>query len=231
MSDYFDKVLEAKLGRKLDKQNLSDAEASSRVNVKGLSLTATFQARSSDVFEEGAVVSAVEAAEQRVTELLGGVVLGQVFFDKETLSVSQMRKSKIKVPGRVYGLSDKRGKLMSGPQLVTILNLTLDSYIEKLMGTGNRLNWKTGRLSNSAQVSGIKFRERVGREQKNRVSVFFHYMIAPYSVFEEGGRQHKPGRDPSKLIQEALKLAMRAVLSDTSYKYNIFDRSYEGEPF
>lgn len=232
MSAAYDAILERKLGRKLNKANAIDATTSVNINAKGLSLKNSFiELKSTDVFAEGVVDDAFNAASERLDDILENIVMGQRFFDKKTETTKFAKKGRVKIPGEVRGLRNKAGQFISGLQLSVILNSTLDNYISQLMGHDGRLERQSGRLSNSAQVTGIRFQDNVANQRENKVSIFFNYMIAPYSVFEEGGRQHKPGRSPSILIKEALHLALRNALSKTSFNNNVFANIYKGRRF
>jgi hypothetical protein len=225
-------ILEKKLGRKV-KENTQSADVAVAIKAKGLALEATFDvaARGTGGLGDKESDTIFKAASARIDEVLEDIIMGQTFFDKINKKVSITSKGKVKIPDKVRGLTDKRNRAMSGLSLSRILNLTLSRHIENLMGTGNRLVHRTGRLANSAQVQGLRFKEKVDRQRKNRVSVFFNYMIAPYAVFEPSGKQHKPGRSPSKLIREALNSAMRETLSKQSFKNNTFDYMYDGSKF
>lgn len=229
-SDTFDHILEKKAGklRKDTKEKTRAADIFVKLNRKGAKLVGAFEARSTEAFGEGVDQTVLEAASERLDNIINDWTLGQAFFDTE---VKYSTKTKVKVPTKVPGLTDKRRRSISGLTLSSILNLTLSSYIQMLMGKGNRLVNRTGRLAHSAQVTGIRFQEKVERQRKNRVSVFFNYMIAPYATFEPSGKQHKPGRSPSKLIKEALTLALKRALSKQSFKNHIFESEYKGRRF
>jgi len=231
-SSTYISILEKKLGRKV-KENTQSADVAVAIKAKGLALEATFdvKARGMGGLGDKEANTIFEAASTRIDEVLEDIIMGQTFFDDDSKKVSITSKGKIDIPDKVRGLTDKRNRAMSGLSLSRILNLTLTKHIQQLMGSGNRLNNVTGRLANSAQVQGIRFQEKANRQIKNRVSIFFNYMIAPYAVFEPTGKQHKPGRSPSKLIREALNNAMREVLSKQSFKNNKFDYMYKGRDF
>ena len=222
-------ILEKKLGRNV-KERTQSADVAVAITGKGLSLEGTFdvKARGTGALGDKEVDSVFEAASTRIDEILEDIIIGQTYFDKE-LKITN--KGKVNIPSTVQGLTDKRNRAMSGLSLSRILNLTLAKHIQQLMGSGNKLENRTGRLANSAQVTGLRFQEKVERQRKGRVSVFFNYMIAPYATFEPGMAQSKPGRSPSKLIQEALRASMKEILSEQSFKNNMFDYTYKGKRF
>jgi hypothetical protein len=232
MSTSFDSILERKLGRKLDKNNAADATASVNVNAKGVSLQGTFiELKSTEVLEPEAIADIYSAASQRLDDILEGIVMGQRWFDKDgSKTIKYEKKTKVQVPTKVAGLRDKSGQYLSGMQLAVILNTTLEKYVKQLMNSGGRLKNQSGRLANSAQVTGIDYVKKMKTQRKARVSIFFNYMVAPYSVFEPGskGSLGSKSRSPSRLIKTALHLALKDALSKTSFKNNMFNHIYKG---
>ena len=71
------------------------------------------------------------------------------------------------------------------------------------MGDGssrNVLNYRTGRLAESAQV--VKLSE----SRAGMITAFYTYMKNPYATFSEGGRQQNPrSRDPKLLISKSIR--------------------------
>jgi hypothetical protein len=116
-------------------------------------------------------------------------------------------------------LRDIRGRFTSLASLQVILNNNLAAQIEKNMGTGtskNVLNYRTGRLANSARV------EKLAQSREGTITAFYTYMKNPYATFSEGGAQQNPrSRDPKLLISKSIReiaatvvdSRMRAVLA------------------
>lgn len=220
----FAEIIERKLGAKVKDKRTAISDIAVHAEAKGLKLKATFNWELRNE-EEGNLAGfeqdAFDAASRRVEELLDGIIFQDVFDSDRKIVVRN--KGRVKVPDTAIGLRDNKGRIISGLQLSRILNLTLTMYVQQLMGTQGRLVNRTGRLANSAQVNRLAFRKAEGAERKNRVSIFFQYMIAPYRVFEPGHVMHKPGRSPVTLIKAALMNALKAALNPTSFKTTIFN--------
>lgn len=228
-SGVYKAILERKLGRQI-KDNTRDADLLSSIERKGELLKGSIILRSDDPMDPSVADAAFEAASERVDQLLDDITIGQGIFDKESKTVKYKSRGKVDVPSTIYGLTDKRGRILSGLALARILNITLANYIKELMGTKGRLRYQTGRLANSANVNGLELTDKIANQRKNRVSIYFSYLIAPYSVFEPGHRMHKPGRSPSRLIKDALKQALQDTLSARSFANHIFNTEYRGAP-
>ena len=103
--------------------------------------------------------------------------------------------------------------------LQTLLNLALAQQIQRNMGTGdskNILNYRTGRLAESAQVTSMS------QSRAGMLSAYYTYMKYPYQTFEPGYAQGTPAsRDPKLLIAKSIreilstqvKNRLRAVLA------------------
>jgi len=126
---------------------------------------------------------------------------------------------KIGVRKTTQRLRTNQGKFTSLASLQTMLNLALAQQIQKNMGTGtskNVLNYRTGRLAESAQVTSMS------QSREGMITAYYTYMRNPYATFSEGGAQSSPrSRDPKTLISRSIRevLAtqvnnrMRAVLA------------------
>jgi hypothetical protein len=100
-----------------------------------------------------------------------------------------------------------------------MLNLALAQQIQRNMGTGtskNILNYRTGRLAESAQVTSMS------QSRAGMITAFYTYQRNPYGTFSEGGAQGSPKtRDPKLLISKSIREVlstqvnnrMRAVLA------------------
>ena len=228
MSSTFEAILERKLGRKVARKGTQRADLLVAMKSKGLELNIAMQARGADVFTEDTVEDINESMNQRLEDIINDTLIGFSFFEESSSRVSFTNKGKVDVPKAVYGLLDKRRRPISALSLARLLNLILVKHVKELMGNGRRLNNVTGRLANSFQVTGIDQVQRLAQQRKNRVSVFFTYQLAPYATFETGGKQHLPGRQPSKLGKEALRSALREALHADSFDNNIFETVFEG---
>jgi len=128
------------------------------------------------------------------------------------------RRAKTSVVG-ADRLRDVKGKFTSPINLMNLLNARLHDQIQANMGKGNAtkiLNYRTGRFARSAEVLSL---EQTG---KNSLVANYTYMRNPYDVFLPGGRLHKPGRDPEKLINRSIRqLAVQLVNKRFRVKPNL----------
>lgn len=95
------------------------------------------------------------------------------------------------------------GQFTSLVSLQNILNQNLATQIQKNMGTGsskNILNYRTGRLAESAKV------ESMSQSREGMITAFYSYMRNPYGTFSTGGAQESPAtRDPKLLISKSIR--------------------------
>lgn len=227
----FEDILNKKVAGKSKEARNRTALTDTKLDIAGLKFNGTFSFSTQRLKEEVDLQpfadSAMDAALLKVDELLDDIT-SQDVFDLD-LKRKVRKSGKVKVPkSHIFGLRDKSGRPMNALSLSRLLNITLHTYVKEVMDTGNRLKYKSGRFANSAQVNAINFRDKMDRERKSRVSIMFHYMIAPYSIFEKGGKMHKPGRDPRLIIRDALNLALKDLLSPTSFQNNIIKPKYGG---
>lgn len=212
MSGGFDAILKKALG-KLPKKASQKALWEQSLEAKTASLKGTIKLRTDEDMTEETLEALESAAEQRVEDLMLGVVANDIWdLGKKVL----IRNSgKLDVPA-THGLQDATGTNISAINLTKMLNLTLHTYIERLMGKRGRLVNRTGRFANSVEVNRMTFSSKLA--ERKHASVYFNYMIAPYAVFGKGGKQYSEKRDPSTLIDTAIKEAFKRTLSATSYK-------------
>lgn len=115
---------------------------------------------------------------------------------------------KLKMPHIV----EQEPLLLSNIPDIRQLNAMLWQYVKRNMGTP-RLNWRTGRLAKSYEITQIK-------QQRDGVHLYFKYMNFPYrNAFEPGGFQYKPGRSPTELGD----ISIRQLLVN---RFNIKARIY-----
>ena len=109
-------------------------------------------------------------------------------------------------------LRNTQGKFTSLASLQTLLNLALHDQIQRNMGTGtsrNVLNYRTGRLAESAQVTSMS------QSRESMITAFYTYQRNPYGTFSEGGAQSSPKtRDPKLLISKSIREIMSTQVNN-----------------
>lgn len=155
------------------------------------------------------IISTIVA--NRFTEIaLSGDIVKDIAIVKEAFD--EAVKPKGLLPIRL-----KNGRLVSPFTLRNLLTVKMQQIAKKNMGRGGRLEYKSGRLIDSAEV------EPQILNNNNTVSLQFSYMFGPYEVFDpkadvvtDGGlmksRLATPRRSPRKLFAEALKEAAEEIL-------------------
>jgi transcriptional regulator len=107
---------------------------------------------------------------------------------------------------KVQGVQDVTSNLVS---LKTLINEHLPDYIQKNMGKGASkeiLNYRTGRFANSAELRSLA---QVKGSKSFVLDGLVTYMRNPYDVFRPGGKLHKPGRDPKKIINKSIRQILK----------------------
>ncbi len=212
-STFFDEILKRVLGKRFKpSDDTTPLTLSSAIEMSATELTASFEARTAKGGDLKDLVPDIEKAVEEQLKLLVGDMVTQDVFDKNDKKVVR-RSEKIKAPSIDVGtkLRDRRGRVMSPMSLARILNLALSTYIRKNMGVP-ALVYRTGRLANSASINEIT-------KGKQKFSIFFSYMTAPYATFDKGGKQYGDGRrSPTELIRKSIRQALEETLSAKSYK-------------
>jgi hypothetical protein len=108
-------------------------------------------------------------------------------------------------------LRSTSGQFISPVSIKNLLNSKLAQQIQKNMGKGtarNVLNYRTGRLANSAEVNEVNTRN-------GAITAFYSYMKNPYATFAPGGRQSSPeSRDPNRLIQLSIRQLATGIMAN-----------------
>jgi hypothetical protein len=212
-SGVFADILQRALRAKGKNEKLVDAVLEITSRQKGLDLANTIVLRSTDEggLTDSDILAAESAADDYVDNLLNDLMKGDLQELIDTRKSSKT-KSKIKV-SPIGAIRLKSGAFIGGADLARLLNSVLYRYAQDLMGSGGRLVNRTGRLAHSGVVSNIS--------QKNfggKVSLYFQYMIAPYSVFEPGSGNSRgsAARSPASLFKQALNNALGDLLTKAS---------------
>ena len=199
MKVTFKDLVEKELRGQL-RENSQEATLLTKIRSKALSLNATITLRASEYLGEESL-DAIDTAADELVEAMIDDMLNDV-------EESSTRSGKIRVD-KIRGLRTKSGAFISALNLRRLLQITLHDYVKSLMGTEDRLVYRTGRLAHSADILSIEERNGLG-------SLYFTYMLYPYSTFEPGGKQYKPGRPPSELIDDAINKALADILHPDS---------------
>lgn len=97
------------------------------------------------------------------------------------------------------------GKFVSLVNIVNLINLQLADKIRQNMGSP-RLNYRTGRFSQSAQVLPASV------DKDGAIRLPYTYLKSPYQTFEVGFSRGSAARDPRVVISESIReLAVRQV--------------------
>ena len=178
---------------------------------KFMSLKGMFELRA----QEGLLEEDIDSFEDAAARYVDLILMDAADEDVEKLAnqttFRSNKKSKTKT-GSFGLLRDKRNRPISTLNLQRLLNLVLVTYTKRLMGSGDRLVNRTGRLANSGVVTEIR-----EKPESRSVSFFFTYMLYPYQVFEPGRRLGSPpDRSPKLLFKDAINLALDSLLHPTS---------------
>lgn len=130
------------------------------------------------------------------------------------------------------GIQTARGKLISQKNLRFLLNLVMKEYMLKEMtspsagkGRNTPLRNRTGRFVNSAVVDKISLINTPSKRQKQKLSLYFNYMIYPYQVFDPRRSSREAlaskARDPVRIIGEALAKAARDLVLEKAYSIEV----------
>lgn len=205
----FMQILAKKLKKDIIRDGSQLANISSELKGKALDFQTTINLRADEYLSDTDISNAEASAEEAAIALVDN--LANLTVEKLiTQSLSQKSKGKLKLnsPGL---LRDKKGKIISAFNLSLLLNASLYRYVQELMGSGGRLNNITGRLAHSGSITNIS-----NRQGSDRVSVMFRYQMAPYSTFEPGGKQGSKARSPKALFTQAIRNALKDLLSPKS---------------
>lgn len=118
------------------------------------------------------------------------------------------RTKRINVTKSAQALRSRSGKFIGALKLATLLNSMVKIKAKEIMKGhkyGNTLNFRTGRLANSVNITSFNLK---------RSSIHFTYLYYPYQTFEPGFAQYKKGRDPRDIFSNAIADALSLLISD-----------------
>lgn len=114
------------------------------------------------------------------------------------------------------GIQTTSGKYISVTNLRSLLQILTTKYILEDMTRSNApLKYRTGRFANT-----VKLKDPVLSPKATQVSIFYTYMLKPYSVFDPrfNNPRASQGRNPQRIIGEAIDKAARDLIHA---KYNV----------
>lgn len=89
--------------------------------------------------------------------------------------------------------------------LKNLLDAALPQRVAEKM-VSPRLQFRTGRFANSAQVTNVAIGPRGGTE------IEYTYQKDPYQTFEPGGRLGSVDRDPQRIIGESIREIAQQIM-------------------
>lgn len=108
------------------------------------------------------------------------------------------------------GIQTTSGKFTSATNLRSLLQILVKKYIlEDMTRDSAPLKYRTGRFANTVELKNPALSPKA-----TQVSLFYTYMLHPYSVFDPrfGNKLASRGRNPQRIIGEALEKAARDII-------------------
>ena len=108
------------------------------------------------------------------------------------------------------GIQTTSGKFTNATNLRSLLQILVRKYIlEDMTRASAPLKYRTGRFANTVELKNPALSPKA-----TQVSLFYTYMIKPYSVFDPrfGNAKASPGRNPQRIIGEALEKAAKDII-------------------
>lgn len=216
MSIAFENIIKKQLGRDTIKEGSQAAELVIQANTKFSALSAMFKLSAEQRGSRGDAYldpRDVDGMLQAANDLVDKILLDHANEDVEELIKQKDfrvdKKTKINV--RASGLLRLRrsGQMISGVNLVRMMNTMLYQYAQDRMGVGGQLINRTGRLAHSGTVTGVE------QEGTDGLSFHFTYMLYPYQVFENdpGGMGDNGRRSPVALFDSAVTALAKELLN------------------
>lgn len=155
----------------------------------------------------------------RILQAMGMQPQSRAVTKKLEISTNIGKYSRYRGQKSDQGLRDGRGRFVSEVNLRNALKLaTISNVVAEMKSPGTSgLVYRTGRLQYSVDLKPLVLKN-------NTLSVFFTYMVRPYSVFDPQVSRYRGlssnQRNPQKLITEQLQ-KQAAQLGLTRYKIDI----------
>lgn len=220
----FENAIESKVRALAISKSSGLAEYTSELKRRGVDISYTIAMRGD--FDEKTLTDQdidkiMDLAIDAIYAELDGIQVSVADGTKLTSKRGYKKHGKVKGVGGSQGIRDRKGRFLGGLKLANLLNILIKQEAADIMKNrthGNTLNFRTGRLANSGRITSLN---------TNTGSIYFQYQMAPYSVFEKGGKKHKPGRDPRNIFGNAIAEALSKLLSQKDIKSGIF-KIYHG---
>ena len=168
---------------------------------------------------QDAIISGDLDVMNKILQAMGMQPQSRAVTKKQIISTHIGKYSRYRGQKSDQGLRDGRGRFVSEVNLRNALKLaTISNVVAEMKSPGTSgLVYRTGRLQYSVDLKPLVLKN-------NTLSVFFTYMVRPYSVFDPHVSRYRGlssnQRNPQKLITEQLQ-KQAAQLGLTRYKIDI----------
>lgn len=168
---------------------------------------------------QAAIISGDLDVMNRILQAMGMQPQSRAVSKKQVISTNIGKYSRYRNQKSDQGLRDGKGRFVSEINLRNALKLaTISNVVAEMKSPGTSgLVYRTGRLQYSVDLKPLVLKN-------NRLSVFFTYMVRPYSVFDPQVSRYRGlssnQRNPQKLITEQLQ-KQASQLGLTRYKIDI----------
>lgn len=168
---------------------------------------------------QGAIISGDLDVINRILQAMGMQPQSRAVTKKQIISTHIGKYSRYRGQKSDQGLRDGRGRFVSEVNLRNALKLaTISNVVAEMKSPGTSgLVYRTGRLQYSVDLKPLVLKN-------NTLSVFYTYMVRPYSVFDPHVSRYRrlssSQRNPQKLITEQIQ-KQAAQLGLTRYKIDI----------
>lgn len=168
---------------------------------------------------QAAIISGDLDVMNRILQAMGMQPQSRGIKKTQVISTNIGKYSRYRGQKSDQGLRDGRGRFVSEINLRNALKLaTISNVVAEMKSPGTSgLVYRTGRLQYSVDLKPLVLKN-------NTLSVFFTYMVRPYSVFDPQVSRYRElssnARNPQKLITEQLQ-KQAAQLGLSRYKIDI----------
>ncbi|MCP3899106.1 MAG: hypothetical protein GY707_05165 [Desulfobacteraceae bacterium] len=115
-------------------------------------------------------------------------------------------------------LRNSKGQFTSTLKIKELLQPLVTAAVRGNMDSASYFKTRSDRFTKSVKIEDVQ-------QSKASVIVKYNYMKYPYEVFEPGRSHHKPGRDPTSIIEGSIRAAATKVIGR---KFNILPQQGRG---